>query len=134
MKKVILGMISLLIVVGGGAGAVVISAAKNLQAMDGENILVLIVDETNRNEVELGLGMLAGRNGETPFLVDTRTEVQGRIILDMFSSGSFESSCESLLGQEISGGYYEEEGAGVERFQRVITIPTSLFGELAGLA
>ncbi len=128
-----MGIIVLLIVIGGSIGALVFSATKNIQAMSAKNILILLVDETNGNEVELGFGILTG--GE-PFLIEARTKIQGHALRDIFSSGSFESNCELLLGQGISGVYLERDGEvpqGGERFQLVITIPTSFFGELTSL-
>lgn len=131
--KIIIGIIIFLVVLGVGVGSLVISAGKDAEAIQNDNILFLIVDETNENEVEFGFGFSAGRMDDGPRMIDIKTEVQGQALENMFQSGSLETNCNSLLNQEISMLDISESGARTdtkEKFQRVSLIPTSFFGKL----
>jgi hypothetical protein len=136
MKKVVLGIIILAFIIGGGLGGLLLSVAQNMQAINNENILILVLDETNGNEVELGFGILTKVVEKEPFLIDPRTGVDGNVLRDSFTSGTYETNCKFLLGRELSGRYIargvDESQRGFEGFQRVITVPISSLGKLIG--
>jgi hypothetical protein len=134
--KIIIGTIVLFIVVAVGAIFTFVSLTEDMESLGNQNMLILIVDETNKNEVEMGFGMMTEGGEMGPKMVDVGTEVQGGTLREVFTSGSFKSNCNSLLDQSISIVGVSDEGvktSSVKRFQRVIVIPTSYFGKIADL-
>ncbi|MEE9564643.1 MAG: hypothetical protein V3V63_02930, partial [Candidatus Hydrothermarchaeaceae archaeon] len=56
--KIIIGIIVLFIVVAVGAIFTFVSLTEDMESLGNQNMLILIVDETNKNEVEMGFGMM----------------------------------------------------------------------------
>ncbi|MDI6655829.1 MAG: hypothetical protein QME59_08130, partial [Candidatus Hydrothermarchaeota archaeon] len=82
----------------GYAASTAISVKGDFEKMRSENVLILITDETNKNEVELGFGFLLGSGAET-FFIDPNGKTGGAPIKTLFAN-SIRSGAELIVGKE----------------------------------
>lgn len=128
-----MGKLSLVVLIAflaavGYAANTAMSAKGDFDKMQKENILVLIIDEKNKNEVELGFGVLLG-NGEM-FFVDPNGKVGDAPIKTLFAD-SIKSGAGMIAGREVSGTFDTEKNTTKNvKIDRVAVIPTSVLRDL----
>ncbi|MFH1773821.1 MAG: hypothetical protein ABH874_02540 [Methanobacteriota archaeon] len=130
MGKFLLVLLIVFLAGIGYAASTVISAKGDFEKMRSENVLILITDETNKNEVELGFGFLLGSGAET-FFIDPNEKTGGAPIKTLFAN-SIKSGAELIAGKEVSGIFDIDKNTTKNvKINRIVVIPTSVFGDAA---
>ncbi len=128
-----MGKLSLIVLIAflaaaGYAASTAMSAKGDFDKMQKENVLVLITDEKNKNEVELGFGFLLG-TGEM-FFVDPSTKIGDAALKTVFAN-SISSGAGLIVGKEVSGTFDIEKNTTKNvKIDRIAVIPTSVFRDL----
>lgn len=112
----------------GYAASTAISVKGDFERMQKENILVLITDEKNKNEVELGFGFLLGSGAEM-FFVEPGTKIGDAALKTVFAN-SISSGAGLIAGKEVSGIFSINVTRNV-KIDRIVVIPTSVFRDVA---
>lgn len=128
-----MGKLSLIVLIAflaaaGYAASTAMSAKGDFDKMPKENILVLIIDEKNKNEVELALGFFLG-SGEM-FFVEPGMKIGGAVLKTAFAN-SISSGASLIAGREVSGTFDTEKNTTKNvKIDRIVVIPTSVFRDL----
>lgn len=129
MGKLSLVFLIAFLAVIGYAASTAISVKGDFEKMQRENILVLIIDEKNKNEVESGFGFVLG-SGAANFFIDPNGAVGGAPLKTLFAN-SIKSGAEQIAGKEISGIFDINNTVTKNvKVDRIIFIQTSVFKEL----
>lgn len=109
-------------------GAVLVSAIGDIKALEGENLLILVVDETQRDRVLLGYAVEAGEEG---FPVSPLERIGGLPLRSIFLD-SREEGARAAVGGSITRFFDPKvENGGKElRIDRLLVIETSVLGEV----
>ncbi len=129
MGKLLLVVLIFFLAGIGYAASTAISAKSDFDSMQRENILVLITDEKNKNEVELGFGFMLGSGAET-FFVDPGTKIGDAALKTIFAN-SISSGAGSIAGKEVAGIFdIEKQVTRGVKIDRSMVIQTSVFKDL----
>lgn len=109
-------------------GAVIVSAGGDTRALGRENLLILVVDETQRDQVLLGYAMEAGEEG---FPV-RRSETIGGLPLRSIFIDSREEGTRAAVGGNVTRFFDPKvENRGKElRIDRLVVIETSVLDDV----
>lgn len=109
-------------------GAVLVSAVGDTRVLGRENLLILVVDETQRDQVLLGYAMEAGEEG---FPVSPSERI-GRLPLRSIFFDSREEGARAAVGGNVTRFFdYKLENRGKElRIDRLVVIETSVLDDV----
>ncbi|MBI4344963.1 MAG: hypothetical protein HY555_05220 [Euryarchaeota archaeon] len=109
-------------------GAVLVSAVGDTRALGRENLLILVVDETQRDQVLLGYAMEAGEEG---FPVRSSERIGGLPLRSIFFD-SREEGAKTAVGRNITRFFDPKvENRGKElRIDRLVVIETSVLDDV----
>lgn len=130
MGKLLLVVLIFFLAGIGYAASTATSAKSDFDSMQRENILVLITDEKNKNEVELGFGFLLGE-GAVNFFIDPDGKI-GSVPLKTVFESSIKSGAEQIAGKEVSGMFDMDKASPTKnvKINRIVVIQTSVFEDL----
>jgi|GEM_PF-2758720 len=129
MGKLLLAFLVVFLAGIGYAASTAMSAKGDFEKMQSENVLILITDETNKNEVELGFGFLLGSRAEM-FFIDPNGKAGDAPIKTLFAN-SIKSGAELIVDKEVSGIFDIDKNTTKNvKINRIVVIQASVFKDL----